>query len=77
MHWALDVTFYEDASCIRSGDAPQNMGVLRHIALNLICQESSKGGVETKRFRAALDETYLAKVLGTFAVALSVETVER
>ena len=70
MHWALDVTFYEDASCIRSGDAPQNMGVLRHIALNLICQESSKGGVETKRFRAA-------KVLGTFAVALSVETVER
>lgn len=60
----LDVVFHEDASRIRTGDAPQNMGVLRHIALNLIRQESSKGSVKTKRFRAALDETYLAKVLG-------------
>jgi predicted transposase YbfD/YdcC len=64
VHWVLDVVFHEDASCIRTGDAPQNMGVLRHIALNLIRQESSKGSVRTKRFRAALDETYLAKVLG-------------
>jgi len=37
------------------------MGVLRHIALNLIRQESSKGSVGTKRFRAALDGTYLAE----------------
>jgi hypothetical protein len=40
------------------------MGILRHIALNLLRQEPSKGSVKTKRFRAALDETYLAKVLG-------------
>jgi hypothetical protein len=60
----LDVVFHEDASRIRTGDAPQNMGILRHIALNLLRQEPSKGSVKTKRFRAALDETYLAKVLG-------------
>jgi hypothetical protein len=46
------------------GDAPQNMGVLRHIALNLLRQEPRKGSLKTKRFRAALDQTYLATVLG-------------
>jgi hypothetical protein len=40
------------------------MGVVRHIALNLIRQESSKGSVQAKRFRAALNEDYLARVLG-------------
>lgn len=64
VHWVLDVTFHEDASRIRVGDAPQNMGVLRHIALNLLRQEPRKGSLKTKRFRAALDETYLATVLG-------------
>jgi predicted transposase YbfD/YdcC len=64
VHWVLDVTFHEDTSRIRQGDAPQNMGVLRHIALNLLRQEPRKGSLKTKRFRAALDETYLATVLG-------------
>lgn len=64
VHWVLDMTFHEDASRIRSGDAPQNMGVLRHIALNLLRQEPRKGSLKTKRFRAALDQTYLAAVLG-------------
>lgn len=64
VHWVLDVTFHEDASRIRSGDAPQNMGVLRHIALNLLRQEPSKGSLQTKRFRAALNDDYRARVLG-------------
>lgn len=64
VHWILDVPFHEDASRIRTGDAPQTMGVLRHIALNLLRQEPRKGSLKTKRFRAALDETYLAAVLG-------------
>lgn len=64
VHWVLDVIFREDASRIRTGAAPQNMGVVRHIALNLIRQESSKGSVKAKRFRAALNEDYLARVLG-------------
>ena len=64
VHWVLDVTFHEDASHIRTGDAPQNMGVLRHIALNLLRQEPRKGSLKTKRFRATLDQTYLATVLG-------------
>jgi hypothetical protein len=55
VHWVLDVVFHEDASRIRTGHAPQNMGVVRHIARNLVRQEPSKGSVKAKRFRAALN----------------------
>lgn len=64
LHWVLDVAFQEDANRIRTGDAPQNMGVVRHIALNLLRQETSPGSLKTKRFRAALNDAYLAQVLG-------------
>lgn len=63
VHWVLDVTFNEDRSRVRMGNAPQNFAVLRHIALNLLRQEPSKGSINTKRFRAALNEQYLLKVL--------------
>ena len=63
VHWVLDVTFSEDGSRIRSGDAPQNFAVLRHSALNLLRRETSVGSIATKRFRAALDDAYLVQVL--------------
>jgi hypothetical protein len=63
IHWVLDVTFGEDASRVRSGNAPQNLAVVRHLALNMLRRETSKGSIATKRFRAALDEHYLLKVL--------------
>ena len=63
MHWVLDVTFREDDSRVRTGNAPQNFAVLRHIALNLLRQAPGKGSLNTKRFRAALDDHYLLRVL--------------
>jgi predicted transposase YbfD/YdcC len=64
LHWCLDVAFHEDDSRIRSGYAPQNMAVIRHIALNLLSQESSaKVGKKAKRLKAGWDNTYLIKVL--------------
>ena len=59
LHWVLDVIFREDDSRIRIGNAPQNMAVLRHIALNLLKQDSSKASLRRKRLRAALDENFL------------------
>jgi len=59
------MTFNEDRSRVRSGNAPQNFAVLRHIALDLLRQDPTKGSIRTKRFRAALDEQYLRKVLQT------------
>jgi predicted transposase YbfD/YdcC len=64
VHWVLDVVFHDDASRIRSGNAPQSMAVIRHMALNLLRQEPSKGSLKARRFRAALDDAYLARVLG-------------
>lgn len=63
VHWVLDVTFSEDRSRIRVGNGAQNFSVLRHIALNMLRHEPSKGSIKTKRFRAALDPAYLLKVL--------------
>lgn len=64
LHWVLDVAFREDDCRVRKGNAPQNFAVLRHIALNLLKQETSaKGGIKARRLKAGWDENYLLKVL--------------
>jgi predicted transposase YbfD/YdcC len=64
LHWQLDVSFDEDRSRIRKDHAPENLAVLRHIALNLLKQEKSlKAGIKTKRLKAAWDDQYRAKIL--------------
>jgi predicted transposase YbfD/YdcC len=64
VHWVLDVVFREDHCRLRKGSAAQNFAILRHVALNLLHNETSvKVGVKAKRFKAALDEDYLMKVL--------------
>ena len=64
LHWVLDVAFREDDCRIRKGKGAQNFAVLRHIALNLLKQETSaNGGLKAKRLRAGWDENYLLKVL--------------
>ena len=50
LHWVLDVGFNEDDSRIRKDNAPENLAVIRHIALNLLKQEKTlKVGVKNKR----------------------------
>jgi predicted transposase YbfD/YdcC len=64
LHWVLDVVFREDLSRVRDGHAPENLAILRHFALNLLRQDRSvRGGVATKRLRAALNDTYLRSLL--------------
>ena len=64
LHWCLDVAFNEDDSRIRLGHAPENMALIRHIALNLLSQETStKVGKKAKRLKAGWDNSYLTKVL--------------
>jgi len=65
LHWVLDWAFREDHNRSRKDHAPQNLAVLRHLALNLLKQEASlKVGIKAKRLRAGWDEQYLLKVLG-------------
>ena len=64
VHWVLDVTFREDESRIRKGHGPENFAILRHIALNLLREETSfKGSIKTKRLKCGWNDAYLAKVL--------------
>lgn len=64
LHWVLDIAFREDESRIRKDHAPQNMAVLRHMALNLLKQETSvQVGIAAKRKMAGWDNGYLFKVL--------------
>ena len=64
LHWSLDVSFNEDACRTRTGQAAENLAVVRHIGLNLLKQEKScKMGLKGKRLKAGWDEDYLLKVL--------------
>jgi hypothetical protein len=62
---ALDAgcDIWQDRSRVRTGNAAQNLAVLRHMALNLLRHAPGKGSLKTKRLRTALDDGYLLEVL--------------
>ncbi len=64
LHWTLDVTFGEDNSRVRRRSAPENLGLLRRLALNALNQEQSfKGSLASKRRRAGWNNDYLLQIL--------------
>lgn len=64
LHWCLDVSFGEDKSRVRVGNAAENLSILRRIVLNLVRQEKTcKLGVKNKRLCAGWDDDYRAKLL--------------
>jgi predicted transposase YbfD/YdcC len=65
-HWSLDVVFREDDSRVRIGSRPRNFALLRRFALNLLKHDTAKGSLNQKRFKAALNDDYLAQLLALF-----------
>jgi predicted transposase YbfD/YdcC len=64
LHWQLDVSFGEDASRVRIGNAAENLSRVRRLALALLKKESTaKVGVKGKRLKAGWDRNYLIRVL--------------
>lgn len=64
VHWVLDVSFQEDSSRIRKGNAPENVGLLRRIAMNALRQIEDRKSLKARRKKAGWDERYLEKILG-------------
>jgi predicted transposase YbfD/YdcC len=64
LHWVLDVAFREDKCRIRTGNAPENMSVLRHMAVNLLkVDQKEKRGIKARMLKAGWDEEYLWETL--------------
>lgn len=63
LHWVLDVVFGEDGHSYARDHGPENMAVMRQLALNLVRRDTSKGSLKGKRKRAGWDEDYLAHLL--------------
>ena len=62
LHWCLDVTFNEDRN--RTKDrAALNLNQLRHIALNILKKDTSKGSINGKRKKAGWDHDFLKTLL--------------
>lgn len=64
LHWHLDVTFNEDSNRSRTGNAPQNLNILRKMALHRISRMDDKLSLKKRRFRASMNVEYLRKVVG-------------
>ena len=66
LHWRLDVVMNEDQDRTRMGHGPQNLAVLRHMAINAMQKEGSKGSLRGKFKRAAWNDDYLFRLLEMF-----------
>jgi predicted transposase YbfD/YdcC len=63
LHWMLDVVFRDDLARLRSGHGPENMAVVKHMALNLLQQAKPAISLKNRRKLAAWNLDYLAKLL--------------
>jgi predicted transposase YbfD/YdcC len=66
LHWRLDVVMNEDQDRTRLGNSPHKLAVLRHMALNAMQKEGSKGSTRGKFKRAGWDDAYLIRLLEMF-----------
>jgi predicted transposase YbfD/YdcC len=64
LHWVLDLAFHEDSSRVRTDHAPENLALIRHLALNLLRGDPTRRiGLKNSRFKAALSDAYLRSIL--------------
>ena len=63
LHWVLDVSFREDESRIRRGDAAENFSTLRRMALTMLKRETTKKSIARKRKLCSWSPEFLIQVL--------------
>ncbi len=64
LHWVLDVVFEEDASKAKKNNSPQNLNILRKIALTMLSRiKNGRESYKKMMFRAAMDSDFLELVV--------------
>jgi len=63
LHWVLDVDLAEDVCRARKDAAPENLGVLRRLALNLLHVHPAEMSIRRKMNAAAWDDNFLLSLL--------------
>jgi predicted transposase YbfD/YdcC len=59
LHWTLDVHFAEDAARARKDNAPENLAIMRKLALNIHRVHPYRASLRRKIKRAGWDDAYL------------------
>jgi predicted transposase YbfD/YdcC len=63
LHWQLDVTFREDLQRTQSGNAPENLAIVRKLSLQLLNKITDKESIKSRRKLAGWNDQYLIKLL--------------
>lgn len=63
LHWVLDVVFHDDLARLHSHNGPQNMAVVKHMALNLVRNPKDKHSLKVRRKLANLNPDYLETLI--------------
>lgn len=63
LHWVLDVVFHDDLARLRSGNGPQNMAVVKHMAMNLVRNPKDRHSLKVRRKLANLNPDYLETLI--------------
>ena len=63
LHWVLDVVFHDDLARLRTGYGPENMAVVKHMAMNLVRQAAPTTSLKNRRKLAGWDLAYLETLI--------------
>jgi predicted transposase YbfD/YdcC len=63
LHWVLDVVFNEDGSRARKDNGPENLAILRRLAINIIRAHPARISMRQKVKRAGWDDPFLLDLL--------------
>ncbi len=59
LHWVLDVAFRDDLARLRTGHGPENMAVVKHMAMNLLRRAEPTTSLKNRRKLAGWNLDYL------------------
>jgi predicted transposase YbfD/YdcC len=63
LHWVLDVVFDEDRARNRKDNGPENLAILRKLALNVLRSHPSTASIRRKIKRCGWEDTFLLSML--------------